>query len=88
MSSSIIDWAGWRRAWGPALRCIGYLAAIYTISFIILIIPTVLISAAGGPDLGSFAISLFSLAFVFGFFLAIFKVMDEQRPGEIPLDMV
>ncbi len=73
-SQTLLDFDGWRRAFGPALRVIGYTAAIYAILVILVLIP-----ASFAPSLYSGASAIVTIFAFFGFVLSIFKVLDEQQ---------
>ena len=86
MSERFLDVEGWRRAWGPAIRTFGYMTALYVLLFIVLIVPTYAIVSAGGPSAPyEIAGFVYIIAMVFIFFLSFFKVLDEERPGDIKL---
>lgn len=87
--SGLTDKESWRRAWGPALRVFGYVAAIYVVIYLLVIVPAyVLVNKLGLPVLINEIAGLIAvIGFVFAIPLSLFKVLDEQQPGEIPLQM-
>ncbi|MHA2089828.1 MAG: hypothetical protein ACW98K_03120 [Candidatus Kariarchaeaceae archaeon] len=86
--SGLLDMESWRRSWGPALRVFGYICASFTILFIVLVVPTYYLTLIGLPEaFYQIAGMLFIIGFLFSIPLSFFKVMDEQAPGEIPLQM-
>lgn len=89
MSSNALDKESWKRAWGPATRTFGYITGIYVLIFLIINVPVYILLSLGAPAvLGEVANYIMVLAFVFAFFLAFFKVLDEERPGIQPLNLV
>jgi hypothetical protein len=90
MSQGLLDRDSWRRAINPAVKVIGYTAAIYLVLYLLVIVPaTFLVSGFGAPEslLTNFISPLVTLAALFGFIASFFKVLDEQRPGQVPLKM-
>lgn len=83
---SMFDKASWKRAFTPAFRAFAYFTAIYVILVIILLVPYNILLAVGS-NLSSIFSALYALSAVFAFFIAFFKVLDEDRPGDIPLKM-
>ena len=83
--AGLLDIESWRRSWGPSLRVFGYISASFVLLFFLFVaIPFWLgfpnsITQVGGM--------LFALGFLFSIPLSFFKVLDEQQPGEIPLQM-
>ncbi|MHA2092149.1 MAG: hypothetical protein ACW98K_14950 [Candidatus Kariarchaeaceae archaeon] len=82
MSEAMFDMTSWKRAFGPALRTFGYLASLYILILIILI-P----AWAIGGSFYTLAGPILTILMIFAIFLAFFKVLDEERPGAIPLDV-
>ncbi|MHA2254409.1 MAG: hypothetical protein ACXAD7_28980 [Candidatus Kariarchaeaceae archaeon] len=87
MSEMLFDYTGWRRALYPALRTFGYLVVLYLLMFIFLIVPLFILVELGAPSelYDVFGGTLVPVFMVFALFLAFFKVLDEERPGSIPL---
>lgn len=73
-TQTLLDFDGWRRAFGPTLRVIGYTAAIYAILVLIVLIP-----ASFVPALYTGASAVVTILFFAGFVLSLFKVLDEQN---------
>jgi hypothetical protein len=90
MSQGLLDRESWRRAINPAVKVIGYTAAIYLLLYIVVILPaSVLVSSFGAPQslLSNLISPIVTIAALFGFIASFFKVLDEQRPGQVPLKM-
>ena len=87
MSQGLSDLESWRRAWGPAMRTFGYISALYVITFLSVVIPAqILIFLGIAPEvISGVATLLVVIMMVFSIFLAFFKVLDEERPGVVPL---
>ncbi|MCY3411062.1 MAG: hypothetical protein INQ03_05420 [Candidatus Heimdallarchaeota archaeon] len=89
MSGGILDYSSWKRAFTPAFRAFAYFTMIYLIQFVILYLIIWILSAFVPEEIVSFLYSTISVVIiVFAFFLAFFKVLDEDRPGDIQLNMV
>ncbi|RMG42220.1 MAG: hypothetical protein D6732_01415 [Methanobacteriota archaeon] len=73
-SQTLLDFNGWRRAFGPALRVVGYTAAIYAVLVILVLIP-----ASFVPAFYTGASAVVTILSFFGFVLSFFKVLDEQQ---------
>lgn len=86
MDNALFDKESWKRAIGPAFRGFAYTMILYVGLFVLLIIPFYLIGLLG-LDIGSIINPLMALGFVFAFFLAFFKVLDEERPGAVQFKM-
>lgn len=89
MSEALFDKESWKRALSPAIRVLGYTAAVYLVMYIIIILPIYLLVQAGVPDAlwEVYAAPLYTILMVFFFILILFKVIDEERPGQVQLDM-
>ncbi|MHA2173100.1 MAG: hypothetical protein ACXAB7_24865 [Candidatus Kariarchaeaceae archaeon] len=83
MSEAMFDMTSWKRAFGPALRTFGYLATLYILLFLLILAPAYAIGGA----VYTLAGQILAILMVFAIFLAFFKVLDEERPGAIPLDV-
>ena len=89
MDSAFLDKESWRRALRPTIRVVIYTTIIYVFIFIIgLILFWLINSITGDPAVSANMVSMFGLLFLLiGFALSIFKVLDEDRPGEIQFEM-
>lgn len=74
-TSLLLDFEGWKRALNPALRTIGYTAAIYVILVILIIYPA---SVVGG-QVFAIAVNLVTVFMFVAFVVSLFKVIDEER---------
>jgi len=73
----LLDFEGWKRAFNPALRVVGYSAAIYLIITVVTILPLYLIQAPN--TIYTFFTALNTLIFFFAIILSFFKVLDEEK---------
>lgn len=89
MDSAFLDKESWKRALRPTIRVVIYTTMIYVFIFIIGIILFWLVNLiTGDPTVSASMVNMFTLLFLLiGFTLSIFKVMDEDRPGEIQFEM-
>ena len=87
MSQGLSDLESWRRAWGPAMRTFGYISALYVLTILFIGLPAyVLVSLDIAPEvISSISTLLTVILMIFSIFLAFFKVLDEERPGVVPL---
>ncbi|MDH5401147.1 MAG: hypothetical protein OEZ01_03940 [Candidatus Heimdallarchaeota archaeon] len=90
MSQGLLDFKGWKRAATPAFRTLAYMAALYTVIYIVIIAPVYFAVLLGAPQVlwDEYIGPIAMILIVFVTFLAIFKVLDEERPGDIPLKMI
>ena len=89
MDSAFFDKDSWKRALKPAIRVFVYTTMIYVPVYIISLILLYLIQVMTGDVNTAVVVSGYFLAVfvLFGFTISIFKVFEEQRPGEIQFDM-
>lgn len=88
MSEAIFNLGSWKRAFSPALRAFGYVAALYVLMTTVILLPAYILIALGAPSqIYDFAGILVLFTMFFAIFLAFFKVLDEERSGVIPLDL-
>jgi len=73
----LLDFDGWKRAFNPALRVVGYSAAIYLIITVITILPLYFMQAPA--KIYTFFTALNTLIFFFAIILSFFKVLDEGK---------
>jgi len=80
MSEALFDRQSWNRAFGPAIRALGYFAAGFTVFFLGYLLLLFLASFANleGVIASLFAI-LGPIILIFYFILVIFKILDEER---------
>ena len=86
MDNALFDKESWKRSFAPAFRVFAYTTIIYTLLFLIIMLPYFLLSLIG-LDISALVTPLMAIGFVMGIFVAFFKVLDEMRPGDIPLQM-
>ncbi len=81
-TSLLLDFDGWKRAVNPAVRVIGYTAALFVLLYIVIIFPAFFL----GAQVFSFAGTLVTFLTTFGFVVSFFKVIEEeQNKGRIKL---
>ncbi len=84
---SFFDLQSWKRAFGPSFRSFMYFSMIYVILVVLILIPFNILLYFQ-IDLSEIFYMLMALAVVFAFYMSFFKVLDEERPGQLPLKMV
>ncbi len=85
----MLDFPSWRRAWTPALRAFGYVAVLYVLLLLFIVFPIFIIVSLGAPTLISqLTGTLIPIFMLLLLFLAIFKVLDEEKRELITLGTV
>ena len=89
MDNNFFNKESWKRSMGPAVRVFAYTTMIYVAVYILTLIISYIILAITASVEVSSVISGYVLAvgMLFGFTVSIFKVMDEQSPGSVQLEM-
>jgi hypothetical protein len=89
VDSAFFDKESWKSALKPAIRVFVYATMIYVPVYIISLILAYFIQIITGDITTASIVSgyFLSVFLLFGVIISIFKVMDEERPGEIQLDM-
>lgn len=84
--SLMLDFESWKRALNPAVRVVGYTAAIYFVLYVIVLLPLWLLQISA--NVYSYAGALITLVTIFAFVVTIFKVVDEENSRENPLKLL
>ena len=86
MDDALFDLTSWKRSFTTAFRAFIHTSFLFLIILLLITIPSWILGLLG-VDLSQVFSWLSVVAFVLAFFLAIFKVLDELRPGDIQFDM-
>ena len=89
MDNNFFSKDSWKRSMGPAVRVFAYTTMIYVLVYILsLFLSYVLLGITGSAAVSGEVTGYFmAVGMLFGFTASFFKVMDEQSPGSIQLDM-
>lgn len=90
MDAGFFDKESWKRSIGPAVRVFAYIAMLFVFVYIIvLVLNYLLLLITGDSTIASTVSGYFSsVLFVFSAVIAFFKVLDEQKPGNVQLEVL
>ncbi len=86
-NSPVFDMASWKRASKTAVRVFAYITVFYILAIIVsYIVNLIVYIVSQDQSVAKTIASMFSaVIWVFGTIASFFKVLDEDRPGNIQL---